>query len=376
MRRRQFIAGLGGAAAWPLASRAQQPSVPVIGYVSGWSQGDATAYVASFRRGLSDVGYVEGQNVTIEYRWAEGHFDRLSTLIVDLVQRQVAVIVTANTTASALAAKAATQTIPIVFLVGSNPVDIGLVASLNRPGGNLTGVTDLQTTVVTKRLGLLHELVPAAKVIAILVNPTSRVLAEADAREAATAAATLGLRLLVLGASSPAEIEASFTTLLGEHAGGLLTNGDSYFMTQRTLLAALTARHAVPTIFTYPENAEAGGLMSYGTNIIDTTRQIGVYAGRILKRSGCPPCGGRGLAMSSAQRSTVSTGSVKWGCAPVTPRPGHLDKCVIHGSFRGAHNSGRTPSYADPRHHLSADRDGRDASHALMSATGRGGLNK
>jgi putative tryptophan/tyrosine transport system substrate-binding protein len=283
MRRREFIAGLGGTVIWPLAATAQQPSAPVIGYVSGWSQVDATDYVASFRRGLSDVGYVEGQNVTIEYRWAEGHFDRLPALIADLVQRRVSVIVTANTAASALAAKAATQTIPVVFLLGSNPVDIGLVASLNRSGGNLTGVTDLQTTVVTKRVGLLHELVPAVKVIAILVNPANRVLAEADAKEAATAAAALGLRLIVLNASSPAEIEAGFATLEREGAGGLLTNGDSYFMTQRTLLAVLTARHAVPTIFTFPENADAGGLMSYGTNMMDTTRQIGVYAGRVLK---------------------------------------------------------------------------------------------
>jgi putative tryptophan/tyrosine transport system substrate-binding protein len=283
MRRRQFIAGLGGIVVWPRAARAQQPSVPVIGYVSGWSQVDAADYVASFRRGLSDMGYVEGQNVNIEYRWAEGHFDRLPALIADLVRRQVAVIVTANTTASALAAKAATQTIPIVFLLGSNPVDIGLVASLNRPGGNLTGVTDLQTTVVTKRLGILHELVPAAKVIAILVNPTNKVLAEADAREAAAAAAALGLRLLVLNASSPAEIEAGFATLEHERAGGLLTNGDSYFMTQRALLAALAARYEVPTIFTFPENADAGGLMSYGTDMMETTRQIGAYAGRVLK---------------------------------------------------------------------------------------------
>jgi putative tryptophan/tyrosine transport system substrate-binding protein len=283
MRRREFIAGLSGTVIWPLAAGAQQPSVPVIGYVSGWAERDAADYVVSFRRGLSDLGYVEGQNVAIEYRWAEGHFDRLPALIADLVQRKVAVIVTANTTASALTAKATTQTIPIVFLLGSNPVDIGLVASLSRPGGNATGVTDLQTTVVTKRLGLLHELVPAAKVIAILVNQTNKVLAEADAKEAAAAAAALGLRLLVLSASSPAEIEENFTTLVREGGGGLLTNGDSYFMTQRTLLAVLAARHSMPTVFTFPENAEAGGLMSYGTNMIDTTRQIGVYAGRILK---------------------------------------------------------------------------------------------
>ena len=269
---------------WPLAARAQQRALPVIGYLSGWSSGDAGDYVAAFRQGLTETGYIEGQNVAIEYRWAEGHFDRLPELVADLVRRQVNVIVTANTTAAALAAKAATQTIPIIFLLGSNPVDIGLVASLNRPGGNVTGVTDLQTSVVTKRLGLLHELVPAAKVIGILVNPTNRVLAEADAKEAATAAAALGLRLLVLNASSPAEIDASFTTLAREHGGGLLTNGDSYFMINRTQLATLSARYAVPSIFTFPENAAAGGLMSYGTDMIDTTRQVlGVYAGRVLK---------------------------------------------------------------------------------------------
>jgi putative tryptophan/tyrosine transport system substrate-binding protein len=284
MRRREFIAGLGSATAWPLAARAQQRALPVIGYVSGWSSGDAPDYVAAFRQGLAETGYVEGQNVAIEYRWAEGHFDRLPELIADLVRRQVNVIVTANTTAAAIAAKAATQTIPIIFLLGSNPVDIGLVASLNRPGGNVTGVTDLQTSVVTKRPGLLHELVPAAKAIGILVNPTNRVLAEADAKEAATAAAALGLRLVVLNTSSPAEIDASFATLEREQAGGLLTNGDSYFMINRIQLATLAARHAVPTIFTFPENAAAGGLMSYGTDMIDTTRQVlGVYAGRVLK---------------------------------------------------------------------------------------------
>jgi putative ABC transport system substrate-binding protein len=284
MRRREFIAGLGSATAWPLAARAQQRALPVIGYVSGWSSGDAPDYVAAFRQGLAETGYVEGQNVAIEYRWAEGHFDRLPELIADLVRRQVNVIVTANTTAAAIAAKAATQTIPIIFLLGSNPVDIGLVASLNRPGGNVTGVTDLQTSVVTKRLGLLHELVPAAKAIGILVNPTNRVLAEADAKEAATAAAALGVRLVVLNTSSPAEIDATFVTIEREHIGGLLTNGDSYFMINRIQLATLAARHAVPTIFTFPENATAGGLMSYGTDMIDTTRQVlGVYAGRVLK---------------------------------------------------------------------------------------------
>jgi putative tryptophan/tyrosine transport system substrate-binding protein len=182
MRRREFMAGLAGAAAWPFVARAQQAPVPVVGYVSGWSESDAADYVASFRRGLAETGYVEGQNVAIEYRWAEGHFDRLPLLIAELVRRNVAAIVTANTTASALAAKAATRTIPIIFLVGSNPVDIGLVGSLNRPGGNVTGITDLQTTVLAKRLGILHELVPAARLIALLVNPANRTLAEADTK--------------------------------------------------------------------------------------------------------------------------------------------------------------------------------------------------
>jgi putative tryptophan/tyrosine transport system substrate-binding protein len=283
MRRREFIAGLAGSATWPVMARAQQPALPVIGYVSGWSETDAANYVASFRRGLAEAGYVEGQNVAIEYRWAEGHFDRLPTLIADLVQRHVAVIVTANTTASALAAKAATQTIPIIFLVGSNPVDIGLVASLNHPGGNVTGVTDLQTTVLAKRAGILHELVPMAGLIALLVNPANRALAEADTKEAEAAAHLLGVRLLTLRASSPIEIEAVFMTLAREQVGALLTNSDSYFMTLRAQLAALAAQHAVPVIYAYPENVAAGGLISYGTNILETTRQIGVYAGRVLK---------------------------------------------------------------------------------------------
>jgi putative tryptophan/tyrosine transport system substrate-binding protein len=188
MRRREFMAGLAGAAAWPVAARAQQTPVPVVGYASGWSQSDAADYVASFRRGLAETGYVEGRNVAIEYRWAEGHFDRLPMLIAELVRHNVAVIVTANTTALALAATAATRTIPIIFLVGSNPVDIGLVGSLNRPGGNVTGVTDLQTTVLAKRLGLLHELVPGTGLIALLVNPANRALAEADTKEAEAAA--------------------------------------------------------------------------------------------------------------------------------------------------------------------------------------------
>jgi putative tryptophan/tyrosine transport system substrate-binding protein len=283
MRRRTFIAGVGSAAAWPLVARAQQQAMPVIGYLSGWSPGDAINYVASFRQGLAETGFVEDRNVIIEYRWAGGRNDRLAELAADLVRRQVSVIAIANTTGSALAAKEATQTLPIVFNIGSNPVEIGLVASLNRPGGNLTGITDLQTAVVAKRFEMLHELVPAATPIAFLVNPTNAAIAQADTREAQVAARVLGVHLLVFNASSPSEIDTAFATLVVERAGALLTNSDSFFMTQRVQLAVLAARHAVPAIYAYRENVEAGGLMSYGSNNLDSARQVGVYTGRILK---------------------------------------------------------------------------------------------
>jgi putative tryptophan/tyrosine transport system substrate-binding protein len=283
MRRRTFIAGVGSAAAWPLVARAQQQAMPVIGYLSGWSPGDAINYVASFRQGLAETGFVEGRNVIIEYRWAGGRNDRLAELASDLVRRQVSVIAIANTTASALAAKEATQTLPIVFNIGSNPVEIGLVASLNRPGGNLTGITDLQTAVVAKRFEMLHELVPAATPIAFLVNPTNAAIAQADTREAQVAARVLGVHLLVFNASSPSEIDTAFATLVVERAGAFLTNSDSFFMTQHVQLAVLAARHAVPAIYAYRENVEAGGLMSYGSNNLDSARQVGVYTGRILK---------------------------------------------------------------------------------------------
>ena len=282
MLRRTFIGGLGVAAAWPRAARAQRRAAPVIGFLSGWSPGDAPDYLAYFHRGLAETGYIEGRNVTIEYRWAEGHFDRLPALVADLVRRQVTVIVIPNTTASVVAAKAATQTIPIVFSIGSDPVEIGLVASLNRPGGNLTGLTALQTAVVAKRVQLLHELMPTAKPIAFLVNPSNQALAEADTREAQEAARILGVNLLVLKAASPSEIDAAFATLVSERAGALLTNSESLFMIQRDQLAALTARHAVPAIYAYRENAVAGGLMSYGANFLNATRECGLYTGRIL----------------------------------------------------------------------------------------------
>jgi putative ABC transport system substrate-binding protein len=282
MRRRDFFTVLGGATAWPLTARAQQPAMPVVGFLSGWSSGDSIEYLDYFRRGLAEGGYREGRNVAIEFRYADGHFDRLPGLVADLVQRRVNVIAIPNTTASAFAAKAATQTIPIVFSLGSNPVEVGLVASLNHPGGNLTGFTALQTAVTAKRVEMVHELLPKATRIAFLVNPANQALAEADTKEAQETARSLGLDLLVLNASSPSEIDAAFATLVREQASALLTNSESYFMIQRDQFAALAARHAVPTMYAYRENTLAGGLMSYGSNFLNATRRLGLYTGRIL----------------------------------------------------------------------------------------------
>jgi putative tryptophan/tyrosine transport system substrate-binding protein len=283
MRRREFIKLLGSVVGWPLAARAQHRTVPVIGFLSGWSSGDSVEYLDYFRRGLAEGGYVEGRNVAIEYRYAEGHFDRLPELVADLVRRQVNVIAIPNTTASVFAAKAATQTIPIVFSIGSNPVEVGLVASLNRPGGNLTGLTALQTAVTAKRVEIVHELLPKATRIAFLVNPANRALAEADTKEAQETARSLGLDLLVLNASNSSEIDAAYASVVHEKVDALLTNSESYFMIQRDQLAALAARNAVPTMYAYRENAVAGGLMSYGSNFLNATRRLGLYTGRILK---------------------------------------------------------------------------------------------
>ena len=283
MHRRAFIAGVGSAAAWPSVARGQQPAMPVIGYLSGWSPGDAVEYLDYFRQGLDEAGYAEGRNVKIEYRFAEGHFDRLAVLVDDLVRRQVNVIAVPNTTAAAIAAKAATKDIPIVFSLGSNPVEVGIVASLNHPGGNLTGLTALQTAVMGKRLELLHELMPAATAIALLVNPANQALAEADTREAQATADVLGVNLLVLKASSPSEIDEAFLTVVREKAGALLTNSESYFMIQRDRLSALAVRHFVPALYAYRENTAAGGLMSYGANFLNPMRDLGLYVGRILK---------------------------------------------------------------------------------------------
>ena len=284
MKRREFMKLIGSAAvSWPLAARAQPAAMPVIGYLSGWSPGDAPEYLTYFRRGLAEAGYTEGRNVAIEFRFAGGHFERLPELVSDLVRRDVSVIAIPNTTASAIAAKAATQTIPIVFSLGSNPVEVGLVQSLNHPGGNVTGHTALQTTVTAKRLELLHELMPAVTKIAFLVNSANRALAEFDVKEARDAAHALGVNLLILNASSPSEIDAAFAILIREQAGALLTNSESLFMVHSDHLAALTARHRVPALYAYRENVMAGGLMSYGANFLNGCRELGLYTGRVLK---------------------------------------------------------------------------------------------
>jgi putative ABC transport system substrate-binding protein len=257
--------------------------MPVIGYLSGWSRGDAPDYLDYFRKGLAEGGYAEGRNVTIEYRYAEGRFERLPELVAELIQRRVNVIAIPNTTASAVAAKAATQTIPIVFSLGSNPVEVGLVQSLNHPGGNLTGPTALQTAVTAKRLELLHELLPTVTKIAFLVNPANKALAESDTKEAQETARALGVELLLLAASNESEIDTAFAILVREQAGALLTNSESLFMVHSDHLAALTAQHGIPALYAFRENATAGGLMSYGADFLGAARELGIYAARILK---------------------------------------------------------------------------------------------
>ena len=282
MRRRDVIKLLAGsAAAWPLATRAQQPATLVVGFMNGSSPEAFAPTVTAFRQGLNETGYVEGQNVKIEYRWAEGRYDRLPGIAADLVRRQM-VVIAATGTPAALAAKAATAVIPVIFETAGDPVALGFVASLNRPGGNVTGVTQLSSELVSKRLRLLHDLIPAATNIGLLVNPTDP-RAETQTRDVQEAAHALGLRIHVLNASSEAEIDTAFSDLVKLRAGALVVGTGELFNSRAAQLAALAAREQVPAIYQYREFAAAGGLISYGTSLTDAYRLAGIYTGRVLK---------------------------------------------------------------------------------------------
>jgi putative tryptophan/tyrosine transport system substrate-binding protein len=282
--RRQFISVLGGAVVvWPLAARAQQPPMPVVGFINGASADTSARNAAAFRKGLNETGYVEGQNVTVEYHWLEGQYDRMPALVADLVRRQVAVIATPGSDLAALAAKAATATIPIVFGVSEDPVQQGLVASLARPGGNATGINWFVEEVVAKRLRLLHDLVPKAVRVAVLVNPTNVSLAESTTREVQDAAPTIGLQIQILNAKTIGEIDAAFAAFARERPDALFVAPDAFFNSRRVQFATLTARDRIPAAYTTRDAVEAGGLMSYGTDIADMFRQVGAYTGQILK---------------------------------------------------------------------------------------------
>ena len=282
IKRREFITLLAGAAAaWPLAARAQQPAVPVVGILASVSPAPYAGFIAAIKEGLQQTGYIEGRNVTIEYRWAEGHYDRLPQQAIE-VDRGVAVIILVGGGPTIAVAKAATATIPIVFVMGDDPVKSGAVTALNRPGGNATGVNLLTVAMEAKRLQLLHELVPNVAVVAIIVNPNNPQAAE-QLQDLRAAARTLGVEVEVFKAGSPSDIDTAFASLVGRRAGALLVAADAFFNTRREQFVVLTARHALPAIFHFREFAAAGGLMSYGPSLTDAYRQEGIYAGRILK---------------------------------------------------------------------------------------------
>jgi putative tryptophan/tyrosine transport system substrate-binding protein len=283
VRRRKFLTLVGAAVAWPLAARAQQQPMPVVGFLHSASAAVFADHLVALRKGLSEAGYVEGQNVTIEYRWGEGHNERLSALAAELVRRRVDVIVTPGSTVATLAAKAATTTIPIVFTISTDPVKIGLVASLNRPGGNMTGVSDIGVELGAKRLALLHELLPGAARFAVLVNPDNPLVTEAFVRELQAAASAIGRQIEVVSASTNSEIDTAFATLVKKQVDAFLTGPDPLFTTRRVQLTTLAARHVLPALYHRREFADAGGLMSYGSSLAGEFRQAGVCAGRILK---------------------------------------------------------------------------------------------
>jgi putative tryptophan/tyrosine transport system substrate-binding protein len=283
MRRREFIVAFGGAAAWPLVSHAQQSAMPVVGFLSGASLATMDETVAAFTRGLAEAGFTEGRNVAIEYRWAEGHNERLPTLAADLVRRGVAVLVAAASTPGALAAKNATHTIPIVFFIGTDPVKVGLIKSLAQPGGNITGITIVNVELIAKSLELAPTLMPPATTIGVLVNPANAPQTASEREVVGNAERTLGRRFIIVTASTPDELEPAFATLVSERVGALVVSGETFFLTQRNSVVGLAARHMLPTIYPYREYFLAGGLMSYGTRWLDEFYKVGISTGRILK---------------------------------------------------------------------------------------------
>jgi putative ABC transport system substrate-binding protein len=283
MKRREFITLLGGAAAaWPFSARAQQPAMPVVGFLNGASPIEWAVFVDAFKKGLDDEGYSDGKNVAIEYRWAEGRYDRLPGLAAELVGRRVSVLIATGGDVAAQAAKSATNTTPIVFTIGGDPVKLGLVASLNRPGGNMTGVSVLTTSLGSKRLEVLSEVVPKAELIAMLVNPNNRNYG-GQIRDTQEAARALGRQILLLEASREDDFERAFATLVQKHAGALLVSADAFFNSRRDQIVALAARHAIPTIYEFRQFVTVGGFISYGTSLTEGYRQVGIYVGKILK---------------------------------------------------------------------------------------------
>jgi putative ABC transport system substrate-binding protein len=281
--RREFLTLLGGGAAWPFPARAQQPAMPVVAFITNGSPDDSAPVAAAFRKGLNETGYVEGQNVTVEYHYLEGQYDRLPALAADLVRRRVAVIATPANVPAALAAKAATATVPIVFGVSEDPVQLGLVASLARPGGNVTGINFFAGELVAKRLRLLHDLLPKAVRVAVLLNPANAAIAESALRAMQEAAPTIGLKIQILNATTIGEIDAAFATLARERPDALFVASDAFFTSRRVQFATLTARERLPAAYPNREYVAAGGLMSYGTDLADMYHQVGLYTGNILK---------------------------------------------------------------------------------------------